>query len=145
MAGAGCPVMALIAGLVVFAYDRYSPALYYVTGQKIHYGMYFRGADGRAAVRDGAAEVEVRHQLGGDGGDERSRDHREQQDADGAGEQVDGVGAEQEHRVEAELAALAAPREERQRPGEDEEAVAGPLAIAVDVTEAEPAADNPAP
>ena len=37
-----------LAGLVVFAYDRYSPALYYVTGQKLHYGIYFRGADGRA-------------------------------------------------------------------------------------------------
>ena len=41
--------------------------------------------------------------------------------ADRAGEQVDRVGAEQEHAVEAELAALAAPDEERQRAGEHEE------------------------
>jgi Xaa-Pro aminopeptidase len=37
-----------LAGMVVFAYDRYSPAMYYVTGQKLHYGIYFRGADGRS-------------------------------------------------------------------------------------------------
>jgi len=37
-----------LAGLVVFAYDRYSPAMYYVTGQRIHYGLYFRAPDGRA-------------------------------------------------------------------------------------------------
>jgi Xaa-Pro aminopeptidase len=34
--------------MVVLAHDRYSPAMHYVTGQKIHYGMYFRAADGRA-------------------------------------------------------------------------------------------------
>src|SRR5262249_41526206 len=56
-----------LAGLVVFAYDRYSPALYYVTGQKIHYGIYFRGADGRAHLihdpmeRDAAAAVGCDH------------------------------------------------------------------------------------
>ncbi|MBI3539210.1 MAG: aminopeptidase P family protein [Candidatus Eisenbacteria bacterium] len=33
-----------LAGMVVFAHDRYSPAFYYVTGQKIHVGMYFRAA-----------------------------------------------------------------------------------------------------
>jgi Xaa-Pro aminopeptidase len=37
-----------LAGLVVFAFDRYSPAMYYVTGQKLHFAMYFRGVDGRA-------------------------------------------------------------------------------------------------
>ncbi len=37
-----------LAGLVVFAYDRYSPAMYYAIGQKLHYGLYFRAADGRA-------------------------------------------------------------------------------------------------
>src|SRR5262245_15880194 len=52
-----------LAGMVVFAHDRYSPAFYYVTGQKIHVGMYFRAADGRAHLihdpmeRDQAAEV----------------------------------------------------------------------------------------
>jgi len=56
-----------LAGLVVFAYDRYSPALYYVTGQKLHYGIYFRGADGRAHLihdpmeRDAAAAVGCDH------------------------------------------------------------------------------------
>lgn len=37
-----------LAGMVVFAHDRYSPAFYYATGQKIHVGMYFRTPDGRA-------------------------------------------------------------------------------------------------
>ena len=31
-----------LAGMVVFAYDRYSPAMHYVTGQKLHYGVYLR-------------------------------------------------------------------------------------------------------
>jgi Xaa-Pro aminopeptidase len=52
-----------LAGMVVFAYDRYSPALYYATGQKIHFGMYVRAADDRAHLvhdameRDQAARV----------------------------------------------------------------------------------------
>jgi len=37
-----------LAGLVAFAHDRYSSALYYLTGQKIHVGMYLRTPDGRA-------------------------------------------------------------------------------------------------
>jgi Xaa-Pro aminopeptidase len=37
-----------LAGMVVFAFDRYSPAMYYATGQKIHFGTYFRTPDGRA-------------------------------------------------------------------------------------------------
>jgi len=37
-----------LAGMVAFAYDRYSPALYYATGQRIHVGMYLRTPDGRA-------------------------------------------------------------------------------------------------
>jgi len=36
-----------IAGMVVVAADRYTPAMYYATGQKIHVGVYFRSADGR--------------------------------------------------------------------------------------------------
>ncbi len=50
-----------LAGMVVFAQDRYTPAMYYVTGQKLHVGMYFRAADGRAHLihdpmeRDAAA------------------------------------------------------------------------------------------
>jgi Xaa-Pro aminopeptidase len=31
-----------LAGVVVFAYDRYSQAMHYLTGQKLHYGIYFR-------------------------------------------------------------------------------------------------------
>jgi Xaa-Pro aminopeptidase len=52
-----------LAGMVVFAYDRYSPAFYYTTGQKIHVGMYLRTPDGRAHLihdpmeRDQAALV----------------------------------------------------------------------------------------
>jgi Xaa-Pro aminopeptidase len=37
-----------LAGLVVLALDRYSPAFYYATGQKIHHGFYVRTSDGRA-------------------------------------------------------------------------------------------------
>jgi Xaa-Pro aminopeptidase len=56
-----------VAGLVVFAYDRVSPAMYYVTGQQIHYGIYFRSAEGRAYLihdpmeRDQAAAVGCEH------------------------------------------------------------------------------------
>jgi Xaa-Pro aminopeptidase len=52
-----------LAGMVVYAQDRYSPAMYYVTGQKLHVAMYFRAADGRAHLihdpmeRDAAATV----------------------------------------------------------------------------------------
>ena len=56
-----------LAGLVVLAYDRYSPAMYYATGQKIHHGVLFRSADGRALLihdpmeRDQAALVGCEH------------------------------------------------------------------------------------
>lgn len=56
-----------LAGFVVLAYDRISPAMYYVTGQQIHYGVYFRSADGRAYLihdpmeRDSAALVGCDH------------------------------------------------------------------------------------
>jgi Xaa-Pro aminopeptidase len=56
-----------MGGLVVFAYDRYNPAMYYVTGQKLHYGIYFRSADGRAHLvhdpmeRDQAAQAGCEH------------------------------------------------------------------------------------
>jgi Xaa-Pro aminopeptidase len=52
-----------LAGLVVLALDRYSPAFYYCTGQKIHHGFYVRTATGRAHLvhdpmeRDQAALV----------------------------------------------------------------------------------------
>lgn len=52
-----------LAGLVVLAFDRYCPAFYYATGQKIHHGFYVRTADGRAHLvhdpmeRDQAALV----------------------------------------------------------------------------------------
>ena len=56
-----------LGGLVVFAYDRYNPAMYYCTGQKLHYGIYFRASDGRAHLvhdpmeRDQAAKVGCEH------------------------------------------------------------------------------------
>jgi hypothetical protein len=52
-----------LAGMVVLALDRYSPAFYYCTGQKIHHGFYVRTATGRAHLvhdpmeRDQAALV----------------------------------------------------------------------------------------
>jgi len=52
-----------LAGMVVFAYDRYTPAMHYAIGQKLHYGVYVRAADGRAHLvhdpmeRDQAAAV----------------------------------------------------------------------------------------
>ena len=56
-----------LAGMVVFAHDRYSLAMHYVTGQKIHYGMYVRAAEGRAHLihdpmeRDQAALAGCEH------------------------------------------------------------------------------------
>ena len=56
-----------LAGLVVFAYDRYSPAMYYLTGQRLQYGIYFRAPDGRAHLihdpmeRDQAAAAGCDH------------------------------------------------------------------------------------
>jgi len=37
-----------LSGLVVLAHDRYSPAFYWCTGQKIHHGLYVCTADGNA-------------------------------------------------------------------------------------------------
>jgi Xaa-Pro aminopeptidase len=53
-----------IAGMVVFAHDRYSPAMYYVTGQKIHFGIYFRTADGRAHLIHDPMERDQAEQSG---------------------------------------------------------------------------------
>lgn len=56
-----------IRGMVVFAHDRYTPAMYYVTGQKLHVGLYVRGADGRSHLvvdpmeRDQAAASGLDH------------------------------------------------------------------------------------
>ncbi len=56
-----------LAGMVVFAYDRYCSAMHYVTGQKIVHGVYFRAADGRAHLihdpmeRDQAAAAGCEH------------------------------------------------------------------------------------
>ena len=52
-----------LGGIVVFANDRYSPAMYYASGQKLNRALYFRAADGRAHLitdpmeRDDAARV----------------------------------------------------------------------------------------
>ena len=56
-----------LAGIVVFAYDRYSPALYYATGQKLQYAIYFRTPTGSAHLlhdpmeRDQAEAVGCSH------------------------------------------------------------------------------------
>jgi Xaa-Pro aminopeptidase len=56
-----------LAGIVVFAYDRYCPAMYYATGQRLAFGLYFRTPDGRAHLvhdpmeRDQAAAVGCEH------------------------------------------------------------------------------------
>ena len=56
-----------LAGMVVLAYDRYCAAMHYVTGQKLHYGVYFRTSDGRAHLihdpmeRDQAAAAGCEH------------------------------------------------------------------------------------
>ena len=56
-----------IAGMAVFANDCYSTAMHYVTGQKIHVGLYVRAADGRAHLvhdpmeRDAAAKAGCEH------------------------------------------------------------------------------------
>lgn len=56
-----------LAGLVIFANDRFCPALYYATGQRMHKAVYFRGADGRAYLihdpmeRDQAAGAGCEH------------------------------------------------------------------------------------
>jgi Xaa-Pro aminopeptidase len=56
-----------LAGLVVFAYDRYSPPMHYMTGQRLQYGIYFRAPDGRAHIvhdpmeRDQAAAAGCDH------------------------------------------------------------------------------------
>jgi len=52
-----------LAGLVVLAPDRYSPSMYYATGEKLHVALYLRAPDGRAHLiydpmeRDQAARV----------------------------------------------------------------------------------------
>jgi Xaa-Pro aminopeptidase len=56
-----------LAGMVVFAYDRYSPAFHYATGERMHYGIYLRSASGAAHLihdpmeRDQAAAVGCSH------------------------------------------------------------------------------------
>ena len=56
-----------IAGMAVFANDFHTAAMHYVTGQRIHYAMYFRAADGRAHLihdpmeRDAAAQAGCEH------------------------------------------------------------------------------------
>jgi Xaa-Pro aminopeptidase len=63
-----------LGGMVVFSYDRYNPAMYYATGQKIHYGVYFRAPDGRAHLvhdpmeRDQAAQAGCEHSSFGQHG-----------------------------------------------------------------------------
>jgi Xaa-Pro aminopeptidase len=53
-----------LAGMVVLAHDRYSPAMYYATGQKIHFGLYFRTPDGRAHLIHDAMERDQSARVG---------------------------------------------------------------------------------
>lgn len=53
-----------IAGMVVFAFDRYTPAMYYATGQKIHVGIYVRAADGRAHLAHDPMERDQAEAVG---------------------------------------------------------------------------------
>ena len=53
-----------LAGMVVFAHDRYSPALYYATGQRIHVGLYVRASDGRAHLIHDPMERDQADQVG---------------------------------------------------------------------------------
>ncbi len=56
-----------LGGLVVFAYDRECPAMNYVLGRPLHYGIYFRAANGRSFLihdpmeRDDAAAAGCEH------------------------------------------------------------------------------------
>ena len=45
-----------LAGLVVFAYDRYSPAMYYVTGARLTVGLYLQALGGRELLLQDEAE-----------------------------------------------------------------------------------------
>ncbi len=53
-----------IAGMVVFASDRYTTAMYYATGQKIHVGTYVRAADGRAHLAHDPMERDQAEKVG---------------------------------------------------------------------------------
>jgi Xaa-Pro aminopeptidase len=56
-----------LGGMVVVAADRFTPAMYYVTGQRLVHGAYFRAPDGRAHLihdpmeRDQAAAAGCPH------------------------------------------------------------------------------------
>lgn len=55
-----------LAGMVVIGADRYSPAMHYVTGQKLHVAMYFRGAGGIAHLIHDPMERDQASQVGCD-------------------------------------------------------------------------------
>ena len=48
-----------LGGAVVFAYDRYSPPMYYVTGARLHFGVYVLAADGRTRLVYDEMETEA--------------------------------------------------------------------------------------
>ena len=56
-----------LAGMVVFANDRYCPAMHYATGKRFHRAIYFRTATGREHLvvdpmeRDDAAAIGIEH------------------------------------------------------------------------------------
>lgn len=55
-----------LAGLIVLALDRYSPQLYWCTGQKIHHGLYLRTADGRSHLVADPMERDQAELTGGE-------------------------------------------------------------------------------
>jgi len=48
-----------LGGAVVFAYDRYSPPMYYVTGARLRFGVYVLASDGRARLVYDEMETEA--------------------------------------------------------------------------------------
>ena len=48
-----------LGGAVVFAYDRYSPPMYYLTGGRIRFGVYVLAADGRSMLIHDEMESEA--------------------------------------------------------------------------------------
>ena len=99
-----------LAGLVVIAADRYTPPMYYVTGQKLHHAAYFRTADGRAHLvhdvmeRDQAAKAHkansntsMEHKLRSS-----AKDRRKQK------QELEKTRKEFQHKMEQEQAAEAA-------------------------------------
>jgi Xaa-Pro aminopeptidase len=53
-----------LSGIVVFANDRYCPAMYYAAGRKLHRAIYFRTASGAAHLITDPMERDAAEQVG---------------------------------------------------------------------------------